>query len=116
MVVPEAASQCWTKGASGIHRCTRQRSTYEDIYQHHQAYAKASNFWCTFVDSSAKNGHEQEERQDRFKQDTYARRDTRSKARRTELGGLPDGIWKKGLEQKSGQGCASELSYDIHYP
>src|SRR5260370_14089310 len=49
IVLPEAASQCRTKGACGIHRCTRQWSAHENIHEYGKANAKATDFRSSWI-------------------------------------------------------------------
>src|SRR3989442_5489097 len=62
VILPEAASQGWAEGARRIHRCTRQRSAHQDIECHRQADAKATDFWCSWIDGGSKDSHGPEER------------------------------------------------------
>src|SRR2546423_15628381 len=73
IIVPEAASQGRAKGARRIHRGTRQGSAHQDIYQHRQADAKATNFWGSWIDGSSEDRQQQEERQYRLNAETRAR-------------------------------------------
>src|SRR5260370_31809383 len=41
------------------HRCTRQRSAHQDIYQHRQADAKATDFWCSWIDGGSEDRSEE---------------------------------------------------------
>src|SRR2546421_5491381 len=116
IILPEAASQSWAESARRIHRCTRQRSAHQDIYQRHQADAKATDFWGSWIDGGSEDSQQQEERQDRLNQDTCAEGDTRREVGCAEFGRLPDRLRINGPQQQSGQGCANELGHDIEDP
>src|SRR2546423_13500569 len=75
IIVPEAASQSWAEGARRIHRGTCQGSAHQDIYQHRQADAKATDFWGSWIDGGSEDRHQQEERQDRPHQDPRTEED-----------------------------------------
>src|SRR5256714_2774911 len=115
-ILPEAASQSWAEGTRRIHRCTRQRSAHQDIYQHRQADTKATDFWCSWIDGGSEDSQEQEERQDRLNENSSAEGDTRREVGCAELGRLPDRLRINGLQQQSSQGCANELGHDIEDP
>ena len=70
IILPEATSQSWAEGACRIHRCARQRSAHEDIDQHRQANAKATDFWCSWIDGGSEDRQQQEERQDRLNENS----------------------------------------------
>src|SRR5205809_103390 len=116
IILPEATSQSGAESARRIHRCTRQRSAHEDIYQHRQADANATDFWCSWIDGGSEDRQEQEERQDRLNENSSAEGDTRREVGCAELGRLPDRLRINGLQQQSGQGCANELGHDIQQP
>src|SRR2546423_9935385 len=112
LILPEAASQSWAEGTRRIHRCTRQRSAHQDIYQHRQADAKATDFWCSWIDGGSEDSQQQEERQDRLNENSSAEGDSRREVGSAQLSSLPNRLRLNGQQQQSSQCWRIEYGCD----